>query len=155
MPTRAAFIQEVLDARPTPVTPKFHDAADSYHILKEDLLKGLVEESEKRKLSLRGVLIAGPMPFDPLWTYVVSVFIQDGDKVRINLLDFAHARITYKGTGIVTGERFGKWISDLKETGVLRRSFPPQPERKGREEEGESVQRPARHLEPRGEGPSG
>jgi hypothetical protein len=43
-PTREAFLKEVLDAKPSPVTPKFDDyTSGSYHIEKEDLLKGLVE----------------------------------------------------------------------------------------------------------------
>lgn len=30
--SRAAFISEILDAKPAPVTPKFRDAPDSYHV---------------------------------------------------------------------------------------------------------------------------
>src|SRR5262245_51091726 len=68
-PTRKAFLGEVLDARPTPVTPKFDDyTPGSYHIEKEDLLNGLIEEAKKRKLTLRSVTIFGPVLTDPLWT---------------------------------------------------------------------------------------
>jgi hypothetical protein len=122
-PTRDAFISEVLDAKPTPATPKFHDVGDSYHILKEDLLKGVTEEAAKRKLGLRGVLIAGPMR-DPLWTSVVVVFLREGDKVRVNLLIFPHARITYKATGLVTAKRFDEWVIEVHKSSILRRELP-------------------------------
>lgn len=68
-------------------------------------------------------MIAGPMQ-DPLWTYVVAAFVGEGKKIRVNLLDFAHARITYKGTAILTGERFGKWVSDMQRSGVLQPELP-------------------------------
>src|SRR5262249_40593184 len=67
-PTREAFLGEVLDAKPTAVTPKFDDyTPGSYHIEKEDLLKGLIEEAKKRKITLRALTISGPFPFDPHW----------------------------------------------------------------------------------------
>jgi hypothetical protein len=119
MPTRADFIREVFDARPSPLTPKFHDAPKGYHVIKDDLLKGLVEEAEKRKLDLRGVVIAGPMSVDPLWTYTVVAFIREGDKIRVNLLVFPHARLTYKSTRLVTTERYEKWVAEMQGTGVL------------------------------------
>jgi len=119
-PTRGAFICEVLDAKPTAVTPKFDDyTPGSYHIVKEDLLKGLIEESEKRGLDLRGVIVAGPMR-DPLWTYYVTAFFREGDKVRVNLLIFPHARITYKSTGLIENERYERWVADLRGTGMLQ-----------------------------------
>ena len=119
MPTRADFIREVFDAKASPLTPKFHDEPKCYHVIKEDLLKGLVEEAEKQKLDLRGVVIAGPMKLDPLWTYMVVAFIREGDQVRVNLLVFPHARITYKSTGVVTAERYEKWVAEMQGTGVL------------------------------------
>jgi hypothetical protein len=126
-PTREAFLGEVLDAKPTPATPEFNDySPSSYHVRKEDLLKGLIDEAKNRKLTLRAVLIAGPMPDDPLWTYHVAAFIQEGDKVRVNSLVMPHARITGKFTGRVTSERLKKWLDEVLETGLPRKEPPPQ-----------------------------
>lgn len=124
IPTRADFIREVFDSRPTSVTPKFHDAPKGYHIVKENLVKGLIEEAKKRKIDLRSIVIAGPMPLDPLWTYHIVVFIREKDRIRINSLVFPHARITYKSTGLVTTERYEKWVNDLVESGVLEPKLP-------------------------------
>jgi hypothetical protein len=124
LPTRTDFIREVLDPKPSPTTPKFHDDTRSYHVIKEDLAKGLFEEAEKRKLDLRGVLIAGPMSLDPLWTYTVVAFIREGDRVRANVVVFPHARITYKSTGLVTVERYEKWVAEMEGTGVLKPKLP-------------------------------
>ena len=81
---------------------------------------------------LRGVLVAGPLQ-DGLWTYVVAAFLRDGDKVRVNLVVFPHARITQKATGLVSAERFDKWVADLHKAGVLRRE-PPEAARKEKDE---------------------
>ena len=124
LPTQTDFIREVFDAKPSPLTPKFHDAPEGYHVIKEDLAKGLVEEAQKRKADLRGILIAGPMSLDPLWTYTIVVFIQEGDKIRINLLVFPHARITYKSTSLVSNERYEKWVTDMQGTGALEAAPP-------------------------------
>lgn len=124
MPTRTDFIREVLDAKPSPLTPRFHDAPKGYHVIKEDLAKGLLEEAEKRRLDLRGVVIAGPMSLDPLWTYTVVAFIREGDKVRANVVVFPHARITYKSTGLVSVARYEKWVAEMQGTGVLEPKLP-------------------------------
>ena len=121
-PTREAFINEVLDAKPTPVTPKFNDfTPGSYHVKKEDLLKGLIEEAKKRKLTLRAVTILGPLPADPLWTSYVAVFLQDGEKVRVNSLVMPHARITSKATALLTADQYKKWRDGVIETGALKK----------------------------------
>src|SRR5262249_5543802 len=93
----------------------------------EDLLKGLTEEARKRKLSLRGVLIIGPEI--PLWTYYVTVFLQEGDKMRVNTLIFPHARITHKSTGLLTADRYAKWLDGMLKIGVAK-SEPPAAARK-------------------------
>ena len=125
-PTREAFLSEVLDAKPTLVTPKFDDyTRGSYHIEKEDLIKGLVEEAKKRKLTLRAITILGPVPVDPLWTSRVLVFIQDGEKIRVNALVMPHARITSKATGLITADQYKKWREGVLATGALKKEPPP------------------------------
>jgi hypothetical protein len=123
-PTREAFLGEVLDAKPTPATPKFVDVPGSYHVQKEDLLAGLTGEAKKRKIALRAVLIAGPMPFDPLWTYYVTVFIREGEQVRVNNLVMPHARVTGKATGLIAADRYERWVAGLLDTGVPRKEPP-------------------------------
>lgn len=122
-PTRQAFLAEVLDARPTAVTSRFDDyTPGSYHIEKEDLVQGLTDEAKKRKLKLGAVSILGPLPFDPLWTSYVLVFIQEGEKVRVNSLIMPHARITGKATGLITTGEYRKWLEGLLNAGVLRKA---------------------------------
>jgi hypothetical protein len=129
-PTRQAFLGEVLDAKPTPVTPKFNDyTPGSYHIEKEDLLKGLIEEAKKRKITLRALTISGPLPFDPLWRSQVIVFVQDDKKIRVNSLVMPHARITLKATGLITADQFKKWRDGVLDTGVLKKEVPPADEK--------------------------
>jgi hypothetical protein len=127
-PNREAFINEVLDAKPTTVTPKFDDyTPGSYHVKKEDLLQGLTDEATKRKLTLRGVSIVGPLPADPLWTSYVMVFIQEGEKVRVNSLIMPHARITHKATDLITAERYKSCWRGYSPPGSSRRKCRRQP----------------------------
>jgi hypothetical protein len=124
-PTRDAFLGEVLDAKPTDVTAKFDDyTPGSYHIEKENLLRGLTDEAKKRKLTLRAVLITGPMPADPLWTSYVTVFLREGDQVRVNHLVMPHARITVKSTGLIQAERYEKWIAGALDSGLPQKEPP-------------------------------
>lgn len=126
-PTRAAFIREVLDAKPTAVTPRFDDYTQgSYHVDREDLLKGLTEEAKKQKLELKAVAIIGPT--GPLWTYHVMVFLREGEKVRVNSLVMPHARITGKGTGLITADQFEEWRKAAVASGVLQEKAPERPE---------------------------
>ena len=134
-PTREAFLGEVLDAKPTPVTPKFDDyTPGSYHVEKEDLLKGLIDESKKRKITLRAATILGPLPGDPLWTSYVVVFLQEGEKVRVNSLVMPHARITGKASGMVTEERYRKWLDGVLATGTLEREAGKAPSNEAKKE---------------------
>jgi hypothetical protein len=124
-PTRDAFLAECLDAKPTPTTPKFNDyRLGSYHVVKDDLLKGLTDEAKNRKLALRAVLVCGPRPGDPLWTSYVTVFLREGARVRVNHLVMPHARITWKGTVLIPADRYDKWLSGALDTGVLQKEPP-------------------------------
>ena len=127
MPTREAFLGEVLDAKPTAATPKFVDVPGSYHIEKEDLIDGLTEEAKQRKLTLRAVTILGPLPGDPLWTSYVVASIQEGEEVRVNSLVMPHARITRKATGLITAERYEKWLEGILGAGGLQKGTPKAP----------------------------
>jgi hypothetical protein len=133
-PTRQAFLREVLDARPTAVTPRFDDfTPGSYHVEKQDLFKGLADEADKRRVPLRGLLVAGPEGI--LWTYYVTVFLQEGDKLRVNTLIMPHARITSKSTGLITAERHAKWLEGLLKLDSIKET-PPAEARRGQDREG-------------------
>jgi hypothetical protein len=122
-PTRAAFLREVLDARPTPVTPRFDDyTPGSYHVDKQDLLSGLADEADQRKVPLRCLLVTGPDGI--LWAYSVTVFFQEGGNVRVNSLVMPHARITYKSTRLITAARYGKWLAGLLKLDSIRDTPP-------------------------------
>jgi hypothetical protein len=123
-PNRAAFLVEVLDAKPTALTSRF----DAYHrgyytVAKEDLLQGLITESKRRGLLLRSVSINGPV--GPLWAYYIAVFFQAGDKVRANKLVFRHARINFKQTGLITGGQCNEIAASLAKAGALGTKRPP------------------------------
>lgn len=124
VPDRKAFLGEVLDARPTPVTPEFNSyRSDSYRITNEDLFKGLTEEAAKRKMVLKSVTILGPMT-DPLWTSYVVVCFQEGEKVRVNSLIMPHARITGKATGLITTVQYKAWLKGVLSKGVFQKKTP-------------------------------
>ena len=99
--SRAAFLHEVLDGRPTSRTAKFDDYHEgSYHVAKADLADGLLDVARACGLPLAGVVVVGPT--GPLWAYHVAAFLREPDgRVRVNSLVMPHARITGKATGVV------------------------------------------------------
>jgi hypothetical protein len=122
-PTRDAFLNEVFDARPTAVTPKFDGyTPGSYAFSKLGLLKELIIERRKRKVDLVAAIIDGPL--SPLRTYDVTVFIREGDKIRANALLFAHERITGKATGFITPSQLEKLVSGISVNGIAKRGLP-------------------------------
>ena len=123
-PDRAAFLNEVLDPRPTAVTPKFDDYhPGNYHAQKQDLLDGLIAETKKRGMKLRCIAMVGPT--GGLWAYHIAVFLQERDNLRVNTLVFAHARITSKKTGLISVEKYDAFVASLESTGVLNAKRPP------------------------------
>ena len=132
-PDRAQFIREVLDAKPTEITPKFDDyTKDSYHIEGMDLLKGIEEATAQSSTSrsprphrakLRAVVIVGPT--GPLWSYTVLVFLEENrDAIRVNIVEMPHARITYKGTTTATENSFEIFIRKLTASQALAKGDP-------------------------------
>jgi hypothetical protein len=83
-----------------------------------------VVEAQKQKLVLRAVVVVGPLGGDPLWTSWVWVFIQEGEKIRVNGLVMPHARITGKSTCLITAEQFKKWAEGLLDMRVLELQTP-------------------------------
>ena len=104
--TRAGFLLEVLDTRPSRRTPRF-DAyhEDSYGVDKQDAAAGLVEVSRACGIPLRGVVFVGPVGM--LWAYYVLAFLQESpNTVRVNEVLMPHARITDKATGVIAASTF-------------------------------------------------
>jgi hypothetical protein len=125
----AAFINEVLDAKPTRITPLFDSYhAGSYFVMKQDLLDGIVLLAKRRGLRLRCVSIIGPIGI--LWAYYVTVVFEEAPgRLSVNSLAFPHARITSKRTGTLTERQFSALIAALRRSGVLRtKKPPPQPD---------------------------
>ena len=83
------------------------------------LLTAVMDDAKKRKLSLRAFGIVGPLPSDPLWTTYVIVFLEEADKVRVNLFVTPRARTTNTATGMLTAAQYKKWLESTLQTGVL------------------------------------
>ncbi len=96
---RAAFVQELISAQPTARTRLFDDyTGGSYHVEKLDLLEGVREI--RRRDHVIALAVFGPSSI--LWTYHVVVVLEDGDGYRLNTLTMPHARITSKGTRLIS-----------------------------------------------------
>jgi hypothetical protein len=117
--SRAGFLQEVLDARPSARTPRFDDYhSDSYHIDKRDVATGLVEVSRACGIPLQGVVILGPV--GPLWAYHVLAFLRESPTtIRVNQVLMPHARITDKQTGTITPATFDSVFRALADAPLM------------------------------------
>lgn len=116
-PTRTAFLAELLDAEYSLVTRRFDDyTPGSYHVDKLDAYRGLVQASAAAGRVLRGVLIVGG--YGPLWTYDVTAFFQETDGVRANQIVMAHARITWKGTALLSEAQFTRTMDELRRSSL-------------------------------------
>lgn len=114
-PTRRGFLDEVLFSEPTARTFRFDDyTPDSYHIEKQDLADGLIEQAGACSLKLRAILIIGPLGM--LWAYRVATFVDEGNGLRVNLITFPHARITEKRTASVSFEAALRSLDDISKS---------------------------------------
>ncbi len=124
-PSREGFFQEVLFAEPTARTPRFDDyTAGSYHVNKLDLVRGLPDEAKACGLRLKAALVIGPVGV--LWTYHVAALIAEGQKVRVNALVMPHARITGKGTGLVSVREASAILRQIKAAPLVQPGLPTQ-----------------------------
>ena len=120
---RTQFIRECLDAAPSPDTSKFNDyAAGSYHVGKLDLLEGLQTANLSQPERLRAVIIFGPS--GPLWAYYIFVCLAEGDAVRVNFVVMPHARITAKGSCLVSDAEFVSFTKKFLDFGLLTKEMP-------------------------------
>lgn len=123
-PTRAGFFRELLEPEYSPATRLFDDYTEgSYHVDKIDTYKGLVEAAQAAGRTLLGVLVVGPS--GGLWSYGVTAFFEEGDQVRANRLMMPHARITWKGTALLTRTQYADIIASLRQAADFRPSPPP------------------------------
>jgi hypothetical protein len=92
---RTGFLQELLFPQGTVRTPLFDDYTEgSYHVDKLDLLEGV--RALRPREPVQGLVVFGPA--GPIWSYYVFLFVSENDQVRLNAIEFSHARITEKST---------------------------------------------------------
>jgi hypothetical protein len=114
-PSRQGFLDEVLFSEPTARTPRFDDyTPDSYHIEKQDLVAGLIQQSDACSLKLRAILIVGPLGM--LWAYRVATFVDEGNQLRVNIVTIPHARITEKRTASISVEAALRILDDISKS---------------------------------------
>jgi len=122
-PSREGFFHEALFAAATARTPRFDDyTADSYHVRKLDVIRGLPTQANACGVRLRATLVLGPVGI--LWTYHVVTLVQDGPKIRVNALVMPHARITGKGTGVVATQEALGLLQQIEKAPRVRSGLP-------------------------------
>jgi hypothetical protein len=122
-PSREGFFDEVLFAAASRRTPRFDDyTAGSYHVDKLDLVQGLPVRAALCGVRLRAALVVGPL--GPLWAYYVAVLVDEGATVRINTLVMPHARITGKGTGVVSPEEAALFLRTIQNASLVHPGIP-------------------------------
>jgi hypothetical protein len=125
-PSRNAFFHEVLFAARTDRTARFDDyTLGSYHVNKLDLVRGLPNHARECGVRLKAVLVLGPSGL--LWTYHVVALAQESTQVRVNSLVMPHARITGKGTGLVSPERASELLHQLETAPLVLPGIPAPP----------------------------
>lgn len=120
--SRSGFLQELLFAQGTARTPLFNDYTEnSYHVEKLDLLEG-VRELRQQGESVIGLSVFGP--YGLLWSYNVTLFIRADDTVTVNWLQFAHARIRFKGTRKTDVAAYEAFLSKLTSASAMAAGAP-------------------------------
>lgn len=107
---RNGFLQELLFPQGTARTPLFDDYTEgSYHVEKMDLLAGV--RALRPREPVQGLVVFGPA--GPLWAYYVFLFVSEGDQIRLNTLEFPHARITGKSTRLLSPTQYQEALGRL------------------------------------------
>jgi len=123
LPSREGFFNEVLFPEPSARTPLFNEyRADSYHVTKLDLVQGLPEQARLCGVRLKAILVVGPL--GPLWTYQVAALVEDGSGIRVNALVMPHARITGKGTGVLSMKDAALMVRGIQHAALVRAGAP-------------------------------
>jgi hypothetical protein len=100
----AGFVTELTHAQGTHRTPAFDDyTRGSYHVQMDSLLDA-VRAERSREPKIRALAAIGP--FGPLWQFNVVLFMDEGERLRSNVLAMPHARITWKGTRSLESAEF-------------------------------------------------
>lgn len=122
-PSREGFFHELLFAAATARTPRFDDyTANSYHVIKLDLVQGLPTQAKACGLRLKAAVVVGPVGL--LWTFLVAVLVQDGPNVRVNTVVMPHARITGKATGVISTQRALALLQQIEKAPLVRPGLP-------------------------------
>jgi len=120
--SRHGFLQEMLFPQGTTRTPHFDDYTEgSYHVDKLDLLDG-VRELAAGEESIVGFHVFGP--YGPLWAYHVVLVLKTEDGLRVNWLNFPHARITSKGTWSLSWDQYREYLVAMEAETVIAAGLP-------------------------------
>ena len=118
-PDRETFLAELLDPEYTPATRLFDDYTEgSYHVNKVEVLTEIQKYAQDQNRKLIGFFAVGP--YGPLWSYDVIAFFEENDGVRANRLIMPHARITYKGTTILTMKEYINMMNAMRSTEIFQ-----------------------------------
>jgi hypothetical protein len=85
-------------------------------------VQGVPEQAHLCGLRLRAILVVGPL--GPLWTYQVAALVEDGSDIRVNALVIPHARITGKGTGVVSINDAASMVQRIQRASLVRAGIP-------------------------------
>jgi hypothetical protein len=119
--SRIGFVQELLFPQGTSRTPRFEDSVTSYHAAKLDVLDG-IREARGQGYPVLGLAVLGPD--GPLWSYLVVAILREDDHLRVNSVNFAHARITEKRTRIMTMKEYKAIFDALGALSCMAKGIP-------------------------------
>ena len=126
-PSRDGFFNEVLFAEASSRTPRFDDyTPGSYHVNKWDLAQGLPQQARLCGVNLKAMLVVGPVGV--LWTYHVAALIAEDSNVRVNALVMPHARVTGKGTGLLSPDEAASLLHAIRTATPIRPGVPSENE---------------------------
>jgi len=115
---REGFIQELVFAQATPRTGEFDDyTPGSYHVDPLDLADGVRTRQSTQTPAIRALLVIGP--YGALWAFDVWLFEEEGEVFRANRLVFAHARITFKATKLLSRQDLDSLLGTLERSRAL------------------------------------
>lgn len=121
------FFREVVDYRPLPTSGSFDAYGfEPYGVDKVAFWKRFPGYAEHVGTNLEGFVILGPR--GGLWTYWVCGFFRAGLGMRVNCVVFAHSRLTYKATGVLSAASSSAWFRRFGELESAR-AVSPNPDR--------------------------
>jgi hypothetical protein len=119
--SRDQFLWEIQNSNPSAQTPLFSDRPESYHVVKSDLIAGVLSSAENSS-DIRAIVIVGPKAI--LWSYDIIVISEGPEGLHSVRTHFAHARIKFKGSSTTDEEALQKLAASTGNTPHVFRSGP-------------------------------